>query len=398
MFEKIYIHIGLPKTGSTAIQNCMEALSRAGELSVVSYPVFGAERCEQSIQSGNGAAIAELLAPDITPVFCTARLQKVFTELLDVSDLSKKILIVSSEIFFSAAVERFLYFKNLLMMNSKSIELLMCARPLNEICYSSYHQVVKRHGYTRGYGSEWFSEFVDDLLSSKLTSVQQWGVPGKVIEYRKGALLNDFLKLIGEDASLATRFEDRRVNRSLTQKELDLLLQIDTVFKNELLSMRISDRWIHARPQVNKLESVHDAEALYTIFAQKLSLIDRSFTSESIRKTLAIIQSGGSNQSVGCLASAATSNSLDDDDLQSDNLLLMALSEVKDFLNLDSALGAYTGLMTPTKEAFDPIHYLLLNRDVLAAGVDPVLHYKEFGKIEGRSAAFNVTDVIFGKL
>lgn len=176
MFEKIYIHIGLPKTGSTAVQNCMEALSRAGELSVVSYPTFGAERGEQSIQSGNGAAIAELLAPDITPVFCVVRLQEVFCELIAACEPSKDIVLISSEVFFSASAERFLHFKELLLKSSKNIELVICARSLSEICYSSYHQVVKRHGYALGYGSEWFSQFIDNLLCSRLQSVEQWGI------------------------------------------------------------------------------------------------------------------------------------------------------------------------------------------------------------------------------
>ena len=33
---------------------------------------------------------------------------------------------------------------------------------------------------------------------------------------------------------------------------------------------------------------------------------------------------------------------------------------------------------------FDPLHYLLLNPDVLIAGADPIQHYLEFGEKENR--------------
>ena len=80
---------------------------------------------------------------------------------------------------------------------------------------------------------------------------------------------------------------------------------------------------------------------------------------------------------------------------QSDELLLMALDEIKHFMGLEAELGAYTNQLKVTKEAFDPVHYLLLNRDVLAAGVDPVLHYKEFGVAEGRDSAYSLTSALF---
>lgn len=390
MFEKIYIHIGLPKTGSTAIQNCMEALSRAGELKVVSYPVFGAERDWQSIESGNGAAIAELLAPDITPEFCAVRLQEAFYELLGACEPSSRVLVISSEHFFSAAAERFLLFKELLLKHAVDIELIMCARPLSEMCYSAYHQFVKRHGCSLSYGSEWFSIFVGDLLFSRFESIGQWGVDGSVVRYKKQGLLGDFLSVIGEESNLAARFENRRVNRSLTESELDLMLKINAVFESKPLSMRISDRWIYARPEVSSFETVHDVGALYELFHLEVSARKDLYKIEAVRKLIEILGFGsddGNDQSV-CVGGGAGNK-----EAQSDELLLMALDEIKHFMGLEAELGAYTNQLKVTKEAFDPVHYLLLNRDVLAAGVDPVWHYKEFGAAEGRVSAYNLTNI-----
>lgn len=396
LFEKIYIHIGLPKTGSTAIQNCMEELSRAGKLRAVSYPVLGAERGEQLIQSGNGAAIAKILAPDITPSFCASHLQDAFAALVDTADSSRKVLLISSEIFSSASAERVKYFKELLFEKSKNIELIICARPLNEMCYSHYHQAVKRHGYSLGYGCDWFSQFINESLFPRLQSVDQWDVTGSVLEYKKDQLLHDFLALIGEDVRLAHPLEGQRINRSLTQEELILLLQINAVFQSEPLSMRISDSWIHARPQLLSMESLHDTAALLALFHQKYSSLKGSIKGDAVKEVIAIIGSGGEDEST--LSNNGQVKTSIDSAFQSDHLIPVALGEIKKFMNLEADLGAYTCQLNSTREAFEPIHYLLLNRDVLATGVDPVVHYREFGKAEGRPSAFNLTSMPWGKL
>lgn len=393
MFEKIYVHIGLPKTGSTAIQNCMEALSRAGELKVVSYPVFGTDRGWQSIESGNGAAIAELLAPDITPEFCAVRLQETFSELLDACEPSSRVLLISSEHFFSAATERFLLFKDLLLKHAAHVELIMCVRKLSDISYSSYHQSVKRHGCSLVYGADWFSFFVDDVFS-KLERIDAWGMVGSVLPYKKQGLLNDFLGLIGEDAALGDQFESRRVNRSLTAGELDLLIKINSVFESEPLSMRISDHWIYARPEVASVEIEHDTVALYELFNLKASTLEGSFSSEEVRKVIDIIGFGGGDD-LGAGGGEGELSAEKKED-QFDELLLMALVEIKAFMGLEAELGVYTNQLKKTKEAFDPVHYLLLNRDVLVAGIDPVLHYKKFGVAEGRNSAYNLTSILVG--
>jgi hypothetical protein len=219
-----------------------------------------------------------------------------------------------------------------------------------------------------------------------------------VLKYKNDKLLYDFLGLIGEDVALAKRFEARRVNRSLTQEELDLLLKINKVFESVPLSTRISDAWIRARPEVLSVGSLGDTAALYELFDQKHSSFKFSFSNEAVIKVIEIIGFNGADENALNIAARLASDSNGDGVSQVDYLLSLALSEIKMFLGLDAALGAYTGQFNATQEAFDPIHYLLLNRDVLVAGVDPVLHYKEFGKAEGRSSAFNLTGIFSGKL
>lgn len=38
----------------------------------------------------------------------------------------------------------------------------------------------------------------------------------------------------------------------------------------------------------------------------------------------------------------------------------------------------------PVPFDFDPMHYLLLNPDVVYAGINPCRHYFEYGQLEGR--------------
>lgn len=50
------------------------------------------------------------------------------------------------------------------------------------------------------------------------------------------------------------------------------------------------------------------------------------------------------------------------------------------------------GALEPTGEGFDPVHYLLINPDVMAIGMDPVEHFYRFGKKEGRLTSYRQPD------
>jgi len=73
----------------------------------------------------------------------------------------------------------------------------------------------------------------------------------------------------------------------------------------------------------------------------------------------------------------------------------MALEEIAKLSKPDQDIRRYTRSLTPTREAFDPVHYLLLNRDVLAAGVDPVTHYRQSGRRKGRYSAYSTVSALF---
>lgn len=54
MFKKIYLHVGLPKTGTSYLQNALDVLSRTEALTQTSYPVLNCNEDHVRIQSGNG--------------------------------------------------------------------------------------------------------------------------------------------------------------------------------------------------------------------------------------------------------------------------------------------------------------------------------------------------------
>lgn len=68
----------------------------------------------------------------------------------------------------------------------------------------------------------------------------------------------------------------------------------------------------------------------------------------------------------------------------SDDPAARNLRELYSFRGLKKIVGK----LGKTEQHFDPVHYLLINPDVLEAGVDPWKHYCEYGKKEGRDAAF----------
>lgn len=395
MFEKIYVHIGLPKTGTSYIQSCMEALSRDGVLESIAYPVQGGSKEFHSIQSGNGQVIAETLDSGITPLFDFSKLETAISELLQACVEPRRALLISSEVFWSAEPERFSVFKKLLLKHADAVELIACARPIEELCHSSYHQLVKRAGCSLQYGGDFFHIFCDDLFA-RLKTLDVYFSEGQVLLYKKQGLLEDFLQILGEERYLAGRFQNQTVNRSLTQEEINLLTRINAVFHSEPLSAMISDRWIYARPEVPSVDLNGDDVHLFSIFNGMLQSAGFTFESVPVRRIIDVLLRGAVKRSEAeyqdnmLLLSQQSGGQAE----YAGELLVLALDEIKKFLVSGERIKQYAAGLQPTKEAFDPVHYLLLNRDVLDAGIDPILHYQGFGRSEGRFSAYNWTSLL----
>ena len=125
MLDTIYIHAGLPKTGSSSLQDSLHALSQAGLLTRVGYPPSN-----PGLGTGNGSALArELIFTNPAPT-STAQLQAFVQDILQAGRPGTPHLLISSEDLCYADVEKFSRLRQVLLEHARSVKLLVAVRPL----------------------------------------------------------------------------------------------------------------------------------------------------------------------------------------------------------------------------------------------------------------------------
>lgn len=394
MLKKIFVHAGLPKTGTSYLQSCLDRLSIEKKLSNTDYPVSTTQINDiKIIQSGNAAEIAFELMEDVVD-FSESRLRFLIAGFISRADISKQSILMSSERFASALPERLNVFRRILLEYAVSVELIIFVRPLSDLCISSYHQLIKRHGGSFVCNDDFFTKFSSKLLS-QIDTLSSVFSDARIGRYKSSGLLGELLGIIGEDAALDKAFNNQKVNRSLTKEELNVLNFINSLFKDEMLSTRISDRWIYESPDVVSDRGGLDVDRLHSIFKMRLSEFNPELKNSSFDNIINILvgEVVEIEQYNNVLDEAGVARTPVNTNLEVD-LLFSAIQEIKEHFYPDILLKNYISTLSAGAQRFDAVHYLLLNRDVLAAGVDPFAHYDKFGRGEGRKTEFIINKLI----
>ena len=61
--KKLFIHAGLPKTGTSYLQNCFELFEKQGDLERINYPLIKEHDSFFEIHSGNASSVGHYLSP-----------------------------------------------------------------------------------------------------------------------------------------------------------------------------------------------------------------------------------------------------------------------------------------------------------------------------------------------
>ncbi|MGH8029019.1 MAG: hypothetical protein ACREO3_03695 [Arenimonas sp.] len=383
MFDTIYVHAGLPKTGSTYIQNGLQALSLAGKLKHVGYPVLSTEQEFSNIGSGNGIGAANVLLRQESEQVLRKQLDAIVGQLVNAADpKATPDLLISSENFFFATDDGFAALKSCLLQHCRTVKLIIAIRPLREWTYSVYVQRVKGHGFSSDYDAPWLMEYCT-TFDRYFASLERRGVETIAFRYQEKNLLRTFLGLIGEDESLAAQVPDVKVNRSLSPVELELVRKVNSYFQNETLSRMISEDLIRNWPDVVSAAFPANREDQYLAFAEtfvtKLAHL-RSPLLMSVKEIL--------------FADAAPAPPGSDGETPSDlfDIVLRNLRAMLDPSLKDAAVYGivrrYCSTMDRTDDFFDPLHYLLMYPDVVKPGINPWAHFQDHGRKEGRKSAF----------
>jgi len=382
LFDTIYIHAGLPKTGSTFIQNGLQTLSQAGLLRQVAYPV--------DLGSGNGTEISNAIIftnPDETAN--EQQLQSHVDDILNVNDSPARNLLISSEDLCYADVGKFGRLREILLTHAKAIKLIVSARPLKAWTYSVYLQLVKAHALAADYDAAWLEAHTPDFLYY-FRNLDRFAVDTITFRYQGKGLLRLFLQLIGEDEALASEIPDVVANRSLSLDELEVMKAVNSVFHDDAVSRAVSRHLVTAEPNRTGARFPAHREDQFQAFASGFALKLDQFPGpvmNALRKILFEDQPVPPSAERG--QDAEKPRGLPAPEVA---VAFRALRELLDAKGEGVAqhdlLLAYAAGLPRTDKSFDPIHYLLMHPDVLRAGMDPWLHYQEYGRKEERQTAF----------
>jgi hypothetical protein len=385
MFDTIYVHAGLPKTGSTFLQNSLEQLGREGRLTKVGYPTADAgEREIRDIGSGNGIHVALQLWLSNWNRDRMPQLEAQVQKLVDAHRGPARSLLISSEQFFHATADGLNAMHDVLRKHAREVKLLFVVRPLREWTYSIYMQLVKRHGEGQEF-DQWLGENTGNVDSFK--QLDKFKGEAISIPYRDEGLLALLLETIGEDPALAAGIGEVLVNRSLSPGELEIIRMVNKHFGDEGLSAMMSNEFLRVSPDEKSASFPPAAAAAYARYAKINRERLAPFDSKNMRrlKKLLFVDSTPAAPT-GEAAAAAAASEL--------RLVETAMRCVRQRMDQQlgqaaafKALAHFAGRMDRTCEFFDPIHYLILHPDLARGNVNPWLHYREFGRKEGRMSA-----------
>lgn len=383
LFDTIYLHAGLPKTGSSFIQDGMHALWQAGLLVRVAYPLAAPE-----LGTGNGSALArELIFTNPAPT-TTGRLQACVQDILQAVDRPATDLLISSEDLCYADVEKFSRLKQVLLGHAKAVKLVVAIRPLKAWSHSVYLQLVKAHALAADYDAAWLQAHSPDFLFY-FRNLDRFDVDTICFRYQEKNLLRQFLGLIGENETLASKVPDTVANRSLSVEEVRVVRAINRVFGDELLCRKISDELVGQRPDCRGARFPAHCEAEFQRFAAEFSRQLDQFPGPVMDAVKEILFEAADTPLRSALPREAPANGmLSTAEVEIVLRGLRAFFEARiDDVSSHRKLLDYASGLERTETFFDPIHYLLMHPDVLRAGSDPWQHYQQHGRHEGRKSA-----------
>ena len=244
---KLFLHIGHGKTGTSAIQSALAIASEDLAKRGINYPIQQSLRDRASrleITSGNWEPTAEISLTD---------------QLIEIADDNQEEskVILSSESLFWLIPE---------LIQNKShwethidLHIILAVREIEEMLSSEYQQRVKRHGdampLEQFLRARHFISSHHAKAAEVIELMAQANIKNTIINYSKHK--QDISKLIftiidAEDLYPADQMTGAIINRSLSRKELEILITINALYFRRFpwISTRISDALIKNQPQL----------------------------------------------------------------------------------------------------------------------------------------------------
>jgi len=271
--KHLYLHIGLGKTGSSALQSWLSLNAKRICDQGFDYADLAPDAKSGAISSGNGD---ELLAA------CRgndwAEVQRLLNEVYFFTGKNDK-AIVSCELFQGMTEGRIQYLRELCDENGIQVTIIAFVRSIYEKAYSAYLQGLKRGGNDHLFGdkpSEINSSSNIDFIKRYYI---QFGERVQVLNYDhvKDDVYKAFADLVGFSIE-KFKVIDKKINRSVTREEADVLRAMNGLHGGEF-STQISDHMISRLPDL-KTEAHYIPEIVEKVrekSAGNINWINRQF-------------------------------------------------------------------------------------------------------------------------
>ena len=260
---KLFLHIGHGKTGTSAIQSSLAIASDNLRGKGINYPIGSTLRDRASrleITSGNWEPKSDVSLSD---------------QLLSIAEQNKddSAIILSSESLFWLIPE---LIKNKSQWKNKlDLHIILAVREIEEMLSSEYQQRVKRHGdampLEQFIRARHFVSSHHEKAAEVIGLMSQENITNTIINYsqHKKDISQVIFKLIGaEELYPAEQMSGAIINRSLSAKELEILITINALYYNKYpwISTKISDALIKKQPKIEAQQCKISRQQLEKIY------------------------------------------------------------------------------------------------------------------------------------
>ena len=284
---KLFLHIGHGKTGTSAIQSALAIASEDLAKRGINYPIQQSLRDRASrleITSGNWEPTPEISLSD---------------QLIDLAEKNhaESRIILSSESLFWLIPE---LIQNKIHWDMHiDLHIILAVREIEEMLSSEYQQRVKRHGdampLEQFLRARHFVSSHHAKAAEVIELMAQTNIKNTIINYSKHK--QDISKLIftiidAVDLYPANQMAGAVINRSLSRKELEILITINALYFSRFpwISTRISDALIKNQPQLEAQQckiTRHQLQKVYEINNSYLQSINSYLDSSEQLTSLA---------------------------------------------------------------------------------------------------------------
>ena len=236
----MYLHIGLSKTGSSALQSWLSLNAKELIKQGVFYADLSPSAKNGRITAGNGVRLFNACNNENF-----SEIERLISSVYSCHECDR--FIVSSEALQNIPRRSIIEIRDFCEKNDIEVVVVAYVRSAYELFYSNYLQGVKRHGFSHKFGEKGRFSY-----SAQLSFLQNYFevFPSTMVvrnyDLDKNDIFLSFSSVVGIEKD-KTVINDKVVKRSLTFKESDVLRKLNSIH-NGVFSTEISNFLISKKP------------------------------------------------------------------------------------------------------------------------------------------------------